>query len=352
VRCFFFVGSSAIFEMIIQYKMSSSSAEKRHALVYVVGNVLALFVARRVSTALETKRKEDGSNTISTPSNRRLAALVLAYYACTVAARLRECGSYILFEMLWGCNVSMLQACLGVFVDSPLLVGSAVTTVAIDQMCWYVDLLGYPLTGGKFIVGVTKYLIKPETGWARIYTSLHHLWFMPAFMWSLRNHGGVRKGSWTISCAVTAFLAVYCRALTPTDWVVAAAAGSKPGSGSGIGSGIGRAAGAGAGVGGIGGLLLSEAVSIPLNVNCAHWFWPDIEIPFLHAFNDRHPLLYMPYLVFVCNVVLNGPPYVFLRWLSKRLFGQGKRIVENEDGEEGVGEEGGERLPTVDLKYY
>ena len=55
---------------------------------------------------------------------------------------------------------------------------------------------------------------------------------------------------------------------------------------------------------------------IVLNVNLAYEFWDDIDIGFLHIFDRQNPFVYLPYAVFVCNVVLNGPPFMLLSKLT------------------------------------
>jgi hypothetical protein len=120
-------------------------------------------------------------------------------------------------------------------------------------------------------------MVKPETGSAKFWTGFHHLWFMPVLLWSLRRHGGVRPGSWTVSCAVTALLAAFCRATTPKNHH-----------------------------------------GTELNVNLAFEFWKDVRIRALHALDGAPAAVYLPWLVVVCNVVLNGPPYRLLRWASDR----------------------------------
>ena len=172
---------------------------------------------------------------------------------------------------------------------SQLLVGSAVTTVAIDQSLWYVDLFGYALTK-KFPVGVVTYMTRPETTKVKFFTSFHHLWFIPTIMWMLRNHGGVRPGSWSVTCGVTAFLALFCRAFTPHYYNTKARRPAPQ--------------------------LTGQRDTISLNVNLSHEFWEDVKMPVLHVCDGRHPALYLPFLVFVCNVVLNGPPYLLLRLFS------------------------------------
>lgn len=263
----------------------------RHLITWAVGNIISLFIAQRFASALEPSPILD--TPLKTLSNTRVAGFIFLYYVVMALSRLSAYGSHTLLELLWGCNVSMLQAVLGIATNQPLLVGSAVTTVAIDQSCWYVDLLGYALTK-KFPVGVAKYLVSPETGKVRFYTSFHHIWFIPTIIWILRNHGGVRPGSWTVTCAVTAFLALFCRAFTPNYYSTATRQGlSKPTGHRGV---------------------------IQLNVNLSHEFYSDVKVALLHLCDGRHPGVYLPFLVFVCNVVLNGPPYLLLRLMSSVYF--------------------------------
>ena len=59
---------------------------------------------------------------------------------------------------------------------------------------------------------------------------------------------------------------------------------------------------------------------IQLNVNLSHEFYSDVKVALLHICDGRHPGVYLPFLVFVCNVVLNGPPYLLLRLMSSAYF--------------------------------
>ena len=59
-------------------------------------------------------------NTLKTLGNKRAAVFIFLYYIVTTVSRLSAYGSYTLLEMLWGCNVSMLQAALGVFTNQPV----------------------------------------------------------------------------------------------------------------------------------------------------------------------------------------------------------------------------------------
>lgn len=94
----------------------------------------------------------------------------------------------------------------------------------------------------------------------------------------------MHPSSFIASCCVTTFVAAYCRALTPFQ-------AKAPG----------------------------VDHIIYLNINGAFEFWKDIHISVLHVFDHRHPLLYLPYLGVVGNLVANGLPHMVLMGISLTL---------------------------------
>ncbi len=186
-------------------------------------------------------------------------------------------------------------------------------------MCWWIDSIGY-IARGKFVVGAAKYMTNPETTWYRKMTSLHHLWFMPACLWVrdaaapparsaqparalgaacqptapsprsaplqvLRDHGGVIDGSFTLNVVITGVIAVIARAVSPFLASVPQGGGQKP-------------------------------KSEYLNINCCYEFWKDVKAKPLHMFDQRHPVIYLPFLIVVLNFVLTLPAYGLLRAVS------------------------------------
>jgi hypothetical protein len=99
-------------------------------------------------------------NTEQRPSDLWVPAgwFVIAYMAVVfLGIRRMTTGNLIALELLWGCNMGMLMFAVGTITGRPVLVGGAMCIVAVDQLCWYIDIGGYLLTG-KFKVGVAKYL--------------------------------------------------------------------------------------------------------------------------------------------------------------------------------------------------
>ncbi len=59
-----------------------------------------------------------------------------------------------------------------------------------------------------------------------------------------------------------------------------------------------------------------------MNLNCAWGFWCDVDIPFLHIFDESSPFLYIPFLSLVMGVLVQSLPYYILRGVSLLVFGQ------------------------------
>ncbi|DAZ96850.1 TPA: hypothetical protein N0F65_008281, partial [Lagenidium giganteum] len=206
---------------------------------------------------------------------------LLTYEFLMIASRYLGHGTYILFDALWGCNIAMTLVVLAVFFSKPYLVGVAMAVVSGDQLCWYIDALAYLVTG-KFPVGVIKYLTYPENrSFSKQFFASHHIWFLPLCLWLTAGHGGMHVASFPGACVMTGFLAAYCRAVSPFEVKVP-----------------------------------EEDHVVYMNINGAFEFWRDIHIPVVHALDHRHPLLYLPYLTIMGNLVANGVPHLVLLIIS------------------------------------
>ncbi|KAF4031135.1 hypothetical protein GN244_ATG17007 [Phytophthora infestans] len=207
----------------------------------------------------------------------KVGAFVALYTVMMAISRFYEHGTYILYELLWACNASLVLVVMALYFSKPFLVGVAMVTVSGDQLLWYIDTLSFILNG-KFITGAMKYLTYLENrSFSKTFFATHHLWFLPVCLYITTGHGGMHGSSFIGSCTLTTFLAAFCRALTPFEVRV-------PG---------------------------SEHV-IYLNVNGGYAFWKDINIPLLHVLDHHHPMLYLPYLAIVGNFVANGFPHMLV----------------------------------------
>jgi len=210
------------------------------------------------------------------------------------------------YEMLWGCNESMLLAAYGCLTGRPLIIGAAIMLIGLDQLCWYIDCIGY-LVFRKFIIGVAGYMIDPKTSFVRKVTTLHHLWFIPYCFYCLhpvRFH----PFSFVLGYICIQYLLIAARIFTPCNvW-----------------------------------LPLNESVQTfvqqdtknkkqiifskdnkyfmeHLNINCAYECWHDIKISWFHYCDDKHVLLYMVF-VSLQMLIFETLPYLIVRSLSKIIL--------------------------------
>ena len=206
------------------------------------------------------------------------ACFLLAYTALLISWRALQSGAHSIYETVWACNQGMVMAATGMLTSRPLLVAAAVAAVAGDQIAWYLDLAGYVASAGKFFpIGVAKYLTYPENrAMSKRLTSSHHVWFIPLCAWALAGHGGMVFRAYYLSCLFTSALATWARLFTPKI------------------------------------LKLRNGKGIYMNINGAFEFWKDIKVPFLHLMDNRHPLLYLPFLFVTGNLSVNLVPYSVL----------------------------------------
>mmetsp|Transcript_14646 Transcript_14646/g.25742 ORF Transcript_14646/g.25742 Transcript_14646/m.25742 type:complete len:292 (+) Transcript_14646:276-1151(+) len=205
---------------------------------------------------------------------------IICYCIFTLGSRCFTVGVYYMCEVLWGCNTALLLAGFGMCTGRPLLVGTATCIVALDQISWYFDCLGYLFTG-KFHVGVSKYLIAPTTSRIHFITAFHHLWFLPVCLYTLKEIG-MPPMSYIFSVVLTSALALAARFLTP--------------------------------------YAVNEEKQVKVfNINLSYGFWDDINVPFVHSYDHHHPTIYLPYLIVVCNLYLNTLPVIGLYFATNYL---------------------------------
>lgn len=74
---------------------------------------------------------------------------------------------------------------IGLMMGNSMLVGACLVAICFDQTLWYLDVGSY-LLRGKWLVGVASYLVWPDTTILKKLTTLHHLWFLPLGLFTLR----------------------------------------------------------------------------------------------------------------------------------------------------------------------
>ena len=203
------------------------------------------------------------------------------------AGRLRQHA--VLYDLTWLCNSTLVMGflTLGAFhnnrIDSmnsnwlfkrrPLVATACCIGVSIDQVLWYVDLLGI-LTCRKFPVGVMKYLTWKQTRWIDRLTCTHHLWTIPLIIYATKHERTlVGLDAFLLSSCIVAIKVVLSRWLTPHCIQVVSDDRSKDYDNDG---------------------LISKQKNDPqrfryLNVNLCHEFWRDISFSFLQISHDKPP---------------------------------------------------------------
>ena len=90
----------------------------------------------------------------------------------------------VLYEFTWLCNSALLFGAYGLYSCRPLIAAGFAVAISIDQILWYVDMVGYIFSGFKlFPVGVCKYLLWPQTQWITRLTCTHHFWTIPLLLY-------------------------------------------------------------------------------------------------------------------------------------------------------------------------
>jgi len=179
----------------------------------------------------------------------------------------------VLYEYTWLCNSTLVMAAIAIRTCRPVLATSFCVAVSIDQLLWWVDLLGWLLSGlTTFPIGVMKYLTWPHTSWITRITSSHHLWTIPVTLHAAR---GMHWASYPLSVYVVTSHVLLSRWLTP--FIVINASDKVEGEkkkASNIKD------------------MQEETIPLPdkyLNVNLSHEVWKDIKFGFCQIQRDNPP---------------------------------------------------------------
>lgn len=140
----------------------------------------------------------------------------------------------------------------------------------LDVLCYY--------TLGFFPFGTASYVAWPETPYLEVLTTLHHVWFLPLLFAVLRKNGDLPWSTFLYSYIASPVLLTLARILTP-----------------------------------------KVHDGMYLNVNMAHEWWKDVDIDFLHSFNDSHFIIYLTFMVFICNI-LNGVGFIVWKNIFDKLI--------------------------------
>jgi len=203
-----------------------------------------------------------------------LESLAFFYYLLLLTSRLLLGDKTSLLDSLWACNFAFMLFGFGIRLREPLIIGAAGCSVAIDQVMWYLDILGF-LVLGKFPLGVCKYLTWPETPSIRRVTATHHVWFMPLCFWVLCVYSsGPSIWSWAVSSVTCCLLGCMSRLLTPYEFVTRV----KPGE-------------------------TENRRVIHLNINLCYSCWKDVNfVPAIRRYDLDVWYKYLPWYLSIWNL--------------------------------------------------
>ena len=211
------------------------------------------------------------------------ACILISYYLFTLIVRWVETDAHVFYEHCWACNFVMLVSAYGMLTNTPLLTGLSCVIVAVDQMCWYLDITGFMLFN-KYYIGVAKYLSHPNTSVSKKLTAWHHIWFMPLMLYTL--HWQLPAFSFIMGSIMASSMTLVSRPSIPF-YCLSQNRDEES----------------------------NKHKLIYLNVNCPYAFWEDIPFSFLHVLNHKAWYLYIPYLFLIANFVLNLPAVLLLTML-------------------------------------
>mmetsp|Transcript_9793 Transcript_9793/g.15042 ORF Transcript_9793/g.15042 Transcript_9793/m.15042 type:complete len:319 (+) Transcript_9793:92-1048(+) len=203
----------------------------------------------------------------------------------------------VLYEYTWMCNSTIMIGSLSLYLGRPLIASAHCISIGIDQILWYVDLLGWTISGFRnFPVGVMKYLTWPETPNIAKVTSTHHLWTIPVLLYATR---GLHPLAFPLAMVITTVNVCLSRWMTPPavkiekgrtqETIVAHTSKLQP-----------------------------PAVKY-LNVNLSHEVWKDIA-HFIYIDDKSTTLVYLFHLLWRWQG-FNFIVYKFLSSVSSQIFG-------------------------------
>lgn len=197
------------------------------------------------------------------------AAVVFAlYWALLIGLRLlydTPSMAQDIYHLMFACNIAFPMAVIGLLLRRPALLCAQGVLVAIDQVLWYVDLLGYAFTG-KLPLKVMGYVFWPSTPLSRKITCVHHLVFIPFVIYLCATGASVPIGrGFVISFAQTISCQLVCRYTTPLE------------------------------------LIGAKDERLYLNINLCHEAFRDVKVQWLRRYDGAPPAIYLPWMLWIWN---------------------------------------------------
>jgi len=95
-------------------------------------------------------------------------------------------------QLLWSCNVALLVTCIGLWLESSLLVSIAALGIVWWQLLWVLDFLIH-LGTGLSAMGMAGYMFDAKFSRVSRGLSLYHGWLPFVLLWALSRLGYDRR---------------------------------------------------------------------------------------------------------------------------------------------------------------
>ena len=120
--------------------------------------------------------------------------------------------SYGPTNFLWFCDAALILTVVGLWLESPLLIGACAVGILLPQCVWLVDFGSQLL--GLHLLGLTAYMFDPHLTLFVRSLSLFHGWLPGLLVWLLFRLGYDRRALW-VWTVIAAVLVLVCYAFTP-----------------------------------------------------------------------------------------------------------------------------------------
>jgi hypothetical protein len=141
-------------------------------------------------------------------ANRRIPLWVKLVYTSVVGVVVPYFWvTYTPWNFLYFCDIALLTTCLGMWLESPLLISMQAIGITLPQMLWVVDYLG-ELLFGVHMTGVAHYMFNATIPVFVRGLSSFHGWLPFVLLWLLTRVGYDRRALRAQLAVVVAVLLV------------------------------------------------------------------------------------------------------------------------------------------------
>jgi len=126
------------------------------------------------------------------PTHRRISIWLKILYTLFVCLLVpKYWGLYGPANFLWFCDMGLLVSAIALWMESPLLISMEAIALTMPQILWTLDFLS-----GGHIVGISRYMFKPELPITTRALSTFHLWLPWILVWLVWRLGYDRRAAW------------------------------------------------------------------------------------------------------------------------------------------------------------